>query len=102
MKTKALVSSLAFAIATLGLSATAMAEDEATSTEGATTGQQGQQDNTELFNQLDVNGDGMIDQDEASALPALDDQFDDLDQDDSGDLDQQEFQEYQPEEGSNW
>lgn len=99
MKTKALVSSLAFAIATLGLSATAMAEDEATGTEGATTGQQ---DNTELFNQLDVNGDGMIDQDEASALPALEDQFDDLDQDDSGDLDQQEFQEYKPEEGSSW
>lgn len=76
MKIKALVSSLAFATATLGLSATAMAE----------------QNNSRLFDKLDVNGDGVISQDEAATLEQ---RFDQLDEDGSGDLDRQELQNFQ-------
>lgn len=76
MKIKALVSSLAFAAATLGLSATATAE----------------QNNSRLFDKLDVNGDGVISQDEAATLEQ---RFDQLDEDNSGDLDRQELQNFQ-------
>lgn len=76
MKIQALVSSLAFASATLGLSATAVAE----------------QNNSNLFDKLDVNGDGVISQDEAATL---EERFDQLDEDNSGDLDRQELQNFQ-------
>jgi len=44
-----------------------------------------------LYKDLDVNGDGIIDQEEAAALPALKDSWDKLDVNTDGVLDEAEF-----------
>ncbi|TGG90226.1 hypothetical protein E4656_19055 [Natronospirillum operosum] len=54
--------------------------------------------NDELFEQLDVNGDGVITLEEAQAHPDVYDQFDDLDSDGSGELTPEEFEAFEPDE----
>lgn len=86
MKTAIVLSSAVLAFAATG----AMAEDSMT----------GGQSNEELFSQLDVNGDGVIDFDEAASSVALSDQFEQLDEDGSGDLSQEEFSNFQMDAGT--
>lgn len=47
------------------------------------------------FAQLDANGDGMISQDEAQANPQLSQQFQSIDQNQDGQLDQSEFAQFE-------
>ncbi|GGX67410.1 EF-hand domain-containing protein [Saccharospirillum salsuginis] len=61
---------------------------------------EGTQSHEDLFNQIDANGDGVIDFDEAAASVALSDQFETLDADGSGDLSLEEFQAFEMKSGS--
>lgn len=78
MKTAIVLSSAVLAFAATG----AFAEDASG------------QSHEDLFNQIDANGDGVIDFDEAAASVALSDQFETLDEDGSGDLTLEEFQNF--------
>lgn len=55
----------------------------------------GTQSHEALFNQIDPNGDGVIDLKEAAASIALSEQFEALDKDDSGDLSLEEFKNFE-------
>ena len=61
---------------------------------------EGTQSHEDLFNQIDANGDGVIDFDEAAASVALSDQFEMLDEDGSGDLSLEEFQNFEMKSGT--
>lgn len=69
------------------------AEEMEPSPDDAQTNQSSPQ--AELFDQLDMNGDGVVDEEEARYSLQLEEQFDELDTDDDGDLEMAEFREFE-------